>query len=107
MRQLLLPAGQLCWIALFEALHLQKSERLRDMLLCLRGRHAAHTQTEAYILGHVHPLIMHTSGIQLARGVCTENLSTAIVVMKSAQDGARTYDAGSLNQTRDRRILVQ
>src|ERR1700738_1518827 len=27
--------------------------------------------------------------------------------MKSAQDGVRTYDAGSLDQTRDRRILVQ
>ena len=39
--------------------------------------------------------------------VCTENLNPNIVVMKSAQDGARTYDAGSLNRTRDRRILVQ
>ncbi len=28
-------------------------------------------------------------------------------MMKSAQDGVRTYDAGSLDQTRDRRILVQ
>ena len=27
--------------------------------------------------------------------------------MKSAQDGVRTYDAGSLDQTRDWRILVQ
>jgi transcriptional regulator with XRE-family HTH domain len=39
--------------------------------------------------------------------VCTENLNPNIVVMKSAQDGVRTYDAGSLNRTRDRRILVQ
>jgi hypothetical protein len=39
--------------------------------------------------------------------VCTENLNPNVVVMKSAQDGVRTYDAGSLDQTRDRRILVQ
>src|ERR1700716_2295153 len=40
-------------------------------------------------------------------GVCTENLNPNVVVMKSAQDGVRTYDAGSLDRTRDRRILVQ
>src|SRR5271163_3383474 len=39
--------------------------------------------------------------------VCTENLNRNVLVMKSAQDGVRTYDAGSLDQTRDRRILVQ
>jgi hypothetical protein len=39
--------------------------------------------------------------------VCTENLNPNVVVMKSAQDGVRTYDAGSLDLTRDRRILVQ
>jgi hypothetical protein len=39
--------------------------------------------------------------------VCTENLNPNVVVMKSAQDGVRTYDAESLNRTRDRRILVQ
>jgi hypothetical protein len=39
--------------------------------------------------------------------VCTENLSTAIVVMKSAQDGASTDHTGSLNWARNRRILVQ
>src|ERR1700692_2283888 len=39
--------------------------------------------------------------------VCTENLNPNVVVMKSAQDGVRTYDAGSLDRTRDRRILVQ
>src|ERR1700730_9438073 len=39
--------------------------------------------------------------------VCTENLNPNVVVMRSAQDGVRTYDAGSLDQTRDRRILVQ
>ena len=39
--------------------------------------------------------------------MCTENLNPNVVVMKSAQDGVRTYDAGSLDRTRDRRILVQ
>jgi hypothetical protein len=42
-----------------------------------------------------------------AMGVCTENLNPNVVVMKSAQAGVRTYDAESLNRTRDRRILVQ
>ena len=28
-------------------------------------------------------------------------------MMKSAQDSVRTYDAGSLNRTRNRRIFVQ
>jgi hypothetical protein len=40
-------------------------------------------------------------------GVCTENLNPNILTMKSAQHGARIYDAGSLNLARDRRILVQ
>src|SRR5664279_5465976 len=40
-------------------------------------------------------------------GVCTENLSSGIAVMKSAQDGARTDHTGSLNRARNRRILVQ
>jgi hypothetical protein len=39
--------------------------------------------------------------------VCTENLSSGVVVVKSAQDGVRIYGAGSLNRTRDRRILLQ
>jgi hypothetical protein len=40
-------------------------------------------------------------------GVCTENLSSGVAVMKSAQDGARTDHTGSLNRARNRRILVQ
>ena len=36
-----------------------------------------------------------------------KSLNRNEVVMKSAQDGVRTYDAGSLNRTRDGRILVQ
>ena len=39
--------------------------------------------------------------------MCTENLSSAVVVMKSAQDGARPDLTGSLNRTRNRRILLQ
>ena len=39
--------------------------------------------------------------------VCTENLDPNVLTMKSAQYGARIYDAGSLNLARDRRILVQ
>jgi hypothetical protein len=40
-------------------------------------------------------------------GVCTDNLNTGVVVMKSAQDGARTDHTASLNRARNRRILVQ
>jgi hypothetical protein len=39
--------------------------------------------------------------------VCTENLNPNVLTMKSAQYGARIYDAGSLNLARDRRIFVQ
>jgi hypothetical protein len=39
--------------------------------------------------------------------VCTENLNPNVLTMKSAQYGARIYDAGSPNLARDRRILVQ
>ena len=39
--------------------------------------------------------------------VCTENLNPDVLAMKSAQYGARIYDAGSLNLARDRRIFVQ
>jgi CPA1 family monovalent cation:H+ antiporter len=39
--------------------------------------------------------------------VCTENSNPDVVMVKSAQNGVRTYEAGSLNRTRDRRILVQ
>ena len=45
------------------------------------------------------------------RDTCSDcvyrKLNPNILMMKSAQDGVRTYDAGSLNRTRDRRILVQ
>ena len=39
--------------------------------------------------------------------MCTENLNTGVVVMKSAKDGER-FDASSpLNRAEDRRILVK
>jgi hypothetical protein len=44
---------------------------------------------------------------RLGKVVCTENLNPNVLTMKSAQYGARIYDAGSLNLARDRRILVQ
>jgi len=39
--------------------------------------------------------------------VCTENLSSGVAVVKSAQDGARTHQPRSLNQARNWRIFVQ
>ena len=39
--------------------------------------------------------------------VCTKNLSSGVVVVKSAQNGACTDHTGSLNRARNRRILVQ
>jgi hypothetical protein len=46
-------------------------------------------------------------GTVLIFPVCTENLNPNVLTMKSAQYGARIYDAGSLNLARDRCILVQ
>jgi hypothetical protein len=45
--------------------------------------------------------------IQRTFPVCTENLSSGVMVVKSAQNGARTDHTGSLNRARNRRILVQ
>jgi hypothetical protein len=39
--------------------------------------------------------------------VCTENLSSGVVVMKSAQDGKRPDHTGSLNRAINGRILTQ
>jgi hypothetical protein len=38
--------------------------------------------------------------------VCTEKSTPRVVMVKSAQDGVRTYEAGSLNRPRNRRIFV-
>jgi hypothetical protein len=38
--------------------------------------------------------------------VCTENSNPRVVMVKSAQDSVRTYETGSLNRPRIRRIFV-
>ena len=38
--------------------------------------------------------------------VCTEKLNPRVAMVKSAQDGVRTYETGSLNRPRIRRIFV-
>jgi hypothetical protein len=38
--------------------------------------------------------------------VCTEKLNPRVVMVKSGQDGVRTYATGSLNRPRIRRIFV-
>jgi hypothetical protein len=38
--------------------------------------------------------------------VCTEKLNPRVVMVKSGQDGVRTYGTGSLNRPRIRRIFV-
>jgi hypothetical protein len=40
-------------------------------------------------------------------GVCTENLSSGVVVMKPAEDGVWSDASDSLNLASDRRILVE
>jgi hypothetical protein len=39
--------------------------------------------------------------------VCTENLSSGVVVVKSAKDGVRFDASGPLNRARNRRVFVQ
>jgi hypothetical protein len=39
--------------------------------------------------------------------VCTENLNPEVVVMESAEDGARLYASGPLNRANSRRVFVQ
>jgi hypothetical protein len=38
--------------------------------------------------------------------LCTEKLNPRVAMVKSAQDGVRTYETGSLNRPRIRRIFV-
>jgi hypothetical protein len=64
--------------------------------------------------GHLSKEVARSSGcrrsvqrFRCSMAVCTENLNSNVLTMKSAQYGARIYDAGSLNLARDRRILVQ
>jgi hypothetical protein len=66
-----------------------------DEFLCLeRGENGLH-----------HVLIRGRVVAQMP--LCAENLNPNVLTMKSAQYGARIYDAGSLNLARDRRIFVQ
>jgi transposase len=39
--------------------------------------------------------------------VCTENLNSNVMVMKSAKDGVQFDVSGPLNRARDRRIFIQ
>src|SRR5664280_807644 len=62
--------------------------------------------------GHLSKEVARSSGcrrsvqrFRCSKAVCTENLNLNVLTMKSAQYGARIYDAGSLNLARDRRIL--
>src|ERR1700692_848423 len=50
--------------------------------------------------------VMQEGAICAARCVYRK-LNPNVLMMKSAQDGVRNYGAGSLNRTRDRRILLQ
>ena len=44
----------------------------------------------------------------LSLGACVyRKLNPNVLMMKPAQDGVRNYGAGSLNRTRDRRIVLQ
>jgi hypothetical protein len=63
---------------------------------------------------HIRMIDLDQPGVRDYRGsrqatnpVCTEDSNPDVVMVKSAQNGVRTYEAGSLNRTRDRRILVQ
>src|SRR5882672_2052830 len=42
----------------------------------------------------------------LPQPVCTENSNPEVMMVKPAQDGVRTYETGSLNPPRIRRIFV-
>jgi hypothetical protein len=45
--------------------------------------------------------------LTIVMAVCTENLNPEVVVMESAEDGARLYASGSLNLANSRRVFVQ
>jgi hypothetical protein len=47
----------------------------------------------------VRPATSEEAGLAWKGAVCTENLNPNVVVMKSAQEGVRTYDAESLNRS--------
>ena len=45
-------------------------------------------------------------GRDIGQPVCTEKSNPRVVMVKSAQDGVRTDETGSLNRPRIRRIFV-
>ena len=53
-----------------------------------------------------HETIYRSLFVQARGVVCTENLNPKVLMMKSAQDSVRTYDAELLNRPRNRRIFV-
>jgi hypothetical protein len=53
------------------------------------------------------PVWLHEVTYDVEKVVGTEILSSGVVVMESAKDGARIDDTGPLNRARDRRILFQ
>jgi hypothetical protein len=63
------------------------------------GARISRHRVPAYIAKAVHEVA--------GTGVCTENLNPNVLMMKSAQDSVRTYDAGSLYRPRNRRIFMQ
>jgi hypothetical protein len=61
------------------------------------------------LLGHHQPKARRDLGDELkenGRTVCTENSNPEVMMVKPAQDGVRTYETGSLNPPRIRRIFV-
>ena len=55
---------------------------------------SASKKTEIHANGASHP-------------VCTENLNPEVVVVESAEDGARFYASGPLKRANSRRVFVQ
>jgi hypothetical protein len=45
-------------------------------------------------------------GEDASPAVCTEKSNPRVVMVKSTQDGVRTYETGSRNRPRNRRIFV-
>ncbi len=52
------------------------------------------------------PLIFSSPSAGRRGPVCTENSNPEVMMVKPAQDGVRTYETGSLNRPRIRRIFV-
>lgn len=64
-----------------------------DPIVLLRGN-----PTSSYLWRNVLPHL---------QPVCTENLNPEVVVVESAEDGARFYASGALNRANGRCVFVQ